>query len=200
MLLLGAGLPVLPGLAGESKSYAERLFNFPKVGALSKSDAAKALQEPARTKGVVFEQEAIDQIYQLTEGYPYFLQEWGYLVWNCAESSPITVQDVNEVQPKVIQRLNDNFFRVRFDRLTPGEKNFLRMMAQLGPGPYRLADVAAQFKVKVSTLSPTRSNLLKKGMIFSPTYGTIAFTVPLFDQFMHRAMPSLPNATNLSED
>ncbi len=192
MLLLGAGLPVLPGLAGDSKSYAERLFNFPDVGALSESDAAKALQEPARAGGVDFEQEALKEIYCLTEGYPYFLQEWGYLVWNSAKSSPITAKDVKAATPKVIERLDGNFFRVRFDRLTPGEKHFLRMIAQLGAGPCKIGDIANQFDVKVSTLSPTRANLLKKGMIFSPSYGNIAFTVPLFDQFMIRAIPDFP--------
>ncbi len=189
MLLLGAGLPVLTGLAGESKSYAERLFNFPKVGALSKSDAIRALQEPARTGGVEFEPEALDEIYRLTEGYPYFLQEWGYLIWNSVESNPITIRDVKECTLKVIGRLDENFFRVRFDRLTPGEKTFLRMMAKLGTGPYKLADIAAEYNVNMSKLSPTRSHLLKKGMIYSPSYGNIAFTVPLFDQFMIRAMP-----------
>ncbi len=192
MLLLGAGLPVLTGLAGDSKSYAERLFNFLKVGALSESDAIKALREPARTGGVEFEQEALNEIYRITEGYPYFLQEWGYLIWNSVESNPITIRDVRDCTSKVIERLDENFFRVRFDRLTPGEKVFLRMMAKLGSGPYKLADIATEFKVNLSKLSPTRSNLLKKGMIYSPTYGNIAFTVPLFDQFMIRAMPDFP--------
>ena len=189
MLLLGAGLPVLLGLAGDSKSYAERLFNFPKVGALSESDAIRALQEPAKAGGVDFQQEALNEIVRLTQGYPYFLQEWGYLVWNSIESSSVTLNDVRDCSPKVIERLDENFFKVRFDRLTPGEKLFLRMMANLGAGPYKLADIASELNASVSSVSPTRSHLIKKGMIYSPAYGNLAFTVPLFDQFMIRAMP-----------
>lgn len=192
MLLLGAGLPALLGLAGDSKSYAERLFNFPKVGALSQLDAIRALQEPAKAGGVDFDQDALDEIVRLTQGYPYFLQEWGYLVWNSIEASPVTINDVRNCTSKVIDRLDENFFRVRFDRLTPGEKVFLRMMAKLGAGPYKLADIAHELDASVSSLSPTRSHLIKKGMIYSPTYGNIAFTVPLFDMFMMRAMPDLP--------
>lgn len=189
MLLLGAGLPVLPGLAGESKSYAERLFNFPNIGELSKIDARKALRDPALAAGVDFDEEALNKIYELTHGYPYFLQEWGYKSWNEAESSPITCEVVTTATAEVIQQLDDNFFKVRFDRLTPAERNFLRMMAELGEGPYKVGDIANELNVKMSTLSPTRANLMKKGMIYSPTYGYIAFTVPLFDQFMKRIVP-----------
>lgn len=190
MLLLGAGLPVLPGLAGDSKSYAERLFNFPHVGALSESDALKALEEPARIQGVVFDQAALKYIYQLTEGYPYFLQEWGYLVWNTAKSSPITKETVDAATPNVVRRLDDNFFRVRFDRLVPSEKNFLRAMAELGSGVQRIGDIAEVLGVKTGSLSKLRAQLMQKGMIYSPSHGDIAFTVPLFDRFMIRAMPS----------
>lgn len=189
MLLLGAGLPVLLGLAGDSKSYAERLFSFPKVGALSVLDSIRALQEPAKAGGIDFDQDALNEIVRLTQGYPYFLQEWGYLIWNTIESSPVTINNVKDCTSKVIERLDENFFKVRFDRLTPGEKVFLRMMAKLGTGPYKLADIANEFNVSLSNLSPTRSHLIKKGMIYSPTYGYIAFTVPLFDEFMIRAMP-----------
>lgn len=189
MLLLGAGLPVLPGLAGDSKSYAERLFNFPDIGALSEIDAARALQEPARAAQVDFDPKALKEIYRLTQGYPYFIQEWGYKTWNIAQSSPITLETVKKATPEVIQQLDNNFFRVRFDRLTPGEKNFLRMMAELGEGPHKMGDVAGRFHVKTSDISFIRANLMKKGMVYSPSYGYIDFTVPLFDQFMKRAIP-----------
>ena len=190
IVLIGAGLPVLAGLAGESKSYAERLFNFPSIGELSKIDAYKALRDPALAAGVEFEEKALKKIYEMTLGYPYFLQEWGYMAWNKASSSPITYAVVDSATKEVIGRLDNNFFRVGFDRLTPGERHFLRMMAELGEGPYKAGDIADKRNVKVSALSATRANLMKKGMIYSPSYGYIAFTVPLFDQFMRRVMPN----------
>ena len=194
VLLLGAGLPILPGLAGEAKSYAERLFNFPNIGALSEEDASIALKEPAHAAGVVFEATALKEIFRLTRGYPYFLQEWGYQSWNLAKSSPITLQTVKEATVAVIPRLDQNFFRVRFDRLTPSEKNFLRAMAEFGPDVQRIGDIADVLNVKATSLSPVRSKLIKKGMIYSPAYGDLAFTVPLFDEFMMRAMPEfIPN-------
>jgi len=189
LVLLGAGLPILPGLAGESKSYAERLFSFPEVGALSEADAAKALSEPAQAAGVVFEVPALAEIFRLTRGYPYFLQEWGYQSWNLAAASPITLGIVQEATARVIPRLDQNFFRVRFDRLTPSEKNFLRAIAHLGPGPQRTGDIAEALHVKISSLGPVRAKLIKKGMIYSPAHGDMAFTVPLFDEFMVRAIP-----------
>ena len=189
LLLLGAGLPFLPGLAGEAKSYAERLFSFPDIGALSQEDSAIALKEPAEDAGVVFGSDALKEIFHLTKGYPYFLQEWGYCAWNLAKSSPITLQTIQEATATVIPHLDQNFFRVRFDRLTPSEKNFLRAMAKLGSGPHRIGDIADVLSFKATSLSPVRAKLIKKGMIFSPTYGDIAFTVPLFDEFMIRAMP-----------
>ncbi len=191
MVLLGAGLPILPGLAGESKSYAERLFSFPDIGALSEPDAIKALQEPTRAVGVDFEKAALKEIFRLTQGYPYFLQEWGYQSWNRAAASPITLQVVQEATATVIQRLDQNFFRVRFDRLTPGEKRFLRAMAGLGAGAHRSGDIADALEVKINSLGPVRANLIQKGMIYSPAHGDMAFTVPLFDEFMLRAMPQL---------
>ena len=189
MVLLGAGLPILPGLAGESKSYAERLFAFPPVGALSKSDAARALNDPIKAVGVEFELAALDEIFRLTQGYPYFLQEWGYQSWNRAVSSPISLAVVKHATETVIQRLDENFFRVRFDRLTPAEKRFLRAMAGLGPGAHRSSDIADALEVKLSSLGPGRAKLIRKGMIYSPAHGDMAFTVPLFDEFMLRAMP-----------
>ncbi|MDR3415263.1 MAG: ATP-binding protein [Nevskia sp.] len=189
MLLVGAGLPILPGLAGESKSYAERLFSFPDIGALEEADAAKALQEPAHAAGVSFDAKALHEIFHLTKGYPYFLQEWGYQAWNLAPSSPITLDVVNSATAIVIRRLDENFFRVRYERLTPSEKNFLRAMAALGPGAQRTGDIADALRVKVNSLGPVRAKLIKKGMIYSPAHGDMAFTVPLFDQFMIRAIP-----------
>lgn len=189
VVLVGAGLPILPALAGESKSYAERLFSFPNVGALSEVDAAKALQEPAQAVGVRFGDTALAEVFAMTKGYPYFVQEWGYQAWNHASRSPITSEDVEEATTTVIRRLDDNFFRVRYDRLTPGEKNFLRAMAKLGPGPHRTADIADTLGVKISALGPVRAKLIQKGMIYSPAHGEMAFTVPLFDEFMKRAIP-----------
>jgi hypothetical protein len=191
MILLGAGLPILPGLAGESKSYAERLFSFPDIGALSESDAIRALQDPTKAVGVDFEPAALVEIFRLTQGYPYFLQEWGYQSWNHAEKSPITLAVVQAATATVIQRLDENFFRVRFDRLPRGEKRFLRAMAGLGSGPRRSSDIADALKVTINGLGPLRSKLIKKGMVYSPAHGDIAFTVPLFDAFMLRAMPNL---------
>lgn len=191
LVLLGAGLPILPGLAGESKSYAERLFNFPNIGALSQEDTAKALQEPALAAGVTFDPSALTEIFHLTKGYPYFLQEWGYVAWNLAASSPITMQIVQDATAKVIPRLDESFFRVRYDRLPPSEKNFLRAMAELGQGAHRTGDIADSLGVKVTSLGPVRAKLINKGMIYSPAHGDMAFTVPLFDDFMIRVMPEL---------
>lgn len=191
VILLGAGLPILPRLAGESKSYAERLFSFPAIGALSEPDAVRALREPTRAVGVEFEGAALKEIFGLTQGYPYFLQEWGYQAWNRAPASPITLQIVQGATPIVIERLDQSFFRVRFDRLVPSEKRFLHAMAGLGPGPYRSGDIANALSVKISSIGPVRSSLIQKGMIYSPAHGDVAFTVPLFDQFMLRAIPNL---------
>ena len=190
VVLAGAGLPILPALAGDAKSYAERLFSFPNVGALSETDAAKALQDPAQAVGVMFEPDALGEVYRLTKGYPYFVQEWGYQAWNHAPSSPITLDTVVAATTTVIRRLDENFFRVRYDRLTPGEKNFLRAMAEVGAGPHRTGDIADALGVKISSLGPVRAKLIKKGMIYSPAHGEIAFTVPLFDEFMVRAIPT----------
>lgn len=191
VVLLGAGLPILPGLAGESKSYAERLFSFPEVGALSAADAAKALREPALAAGVTFEPDALGEVFRLTKGYPYFLQEWGYQAWNQAATPTITLDVVRTATPTVIDRLDRNFFRVRFDRLTPSEKRFLRAMAELGPEPHRTGDIADILHVKVASLGPVRAKLIRKGMVYSPAHGDMAFTVPLFDEFMRRAMPTI---------
>lgn len=189
LVLLAAGLPVLPGMAGESKSYAERLFSFPEIGALSEADAGKALRDPAKDAGIDFDADALQEIYRMTHGYPYFIQEWGYQSWNTAAASPITLKTVDDATPQVIRQLDKNFFRVRFDRLTPGEKNFLRAIAHLGPGNHRTGDIAAALGMSVKGIGPVRAKLIKKGMIYSPAHGDMAFTVPLFDEFMRRVMP-----------
>lgn len=189
LVLLGAGLPILPGLAGESKSYAERLFSFPDIGALAEADAIKALKDPTKAVGVDFEATALKEIFRLTQGHPCFLQEWGYQSWNRAAASPITLQVVRDATATVIQQLDQNFFRVRFDRLTPGEKLFLRAMAGLGAGAQLSSDIAKALGVKPARLSPARAKLIQKGMIYSPDHGDMAFTMPLFDEFMRRAMP-----------
>lgn len=191
LVLVGAGLPILPGLAGESKSYAERLFNFPVIGALSATDAMKALQEPVMREGVEFSEDALRSIVQKTQGYPYFIQEWGYQSWNLAKESPIEESIVSIASQLVGKRLDENFFKVRFDRLTPREKIYLRAMAELGPGPSKTSAIADMLNSKVTALGPVRASLIKKGMVYSPTFGDMAFTVPLFGEFMKRAIPDL---------
>ena len=192
VLVIGAGLPQLVGQMGQSKSYAERLFNFPKVGPLDPSDAKAALNEPANKEGVRFDPAALDEILEVTEGYPYFLQEWGYHSWNSAIQSPIALGDARTATGIATANLDQSFFRVRFDRLTPREKDYLRAMSELGPGPHRSGDIAEKLGVMVETIAPLRSNLIRKGMIFSPQHGDTAFTVPLFDQYMKRVMPNMP--------
>jgi hypothetical protein len=189
VVLVGAGLPQLRGHTGKAKSYAERLFDFPEVGPLKPEDARLALERPANEEGVLFEPAAIAKILHATRGYPYFLQEWGKHVWDVAEESPIQENDVDAASPLTIAELDESFFRVRFDRMTPSEKRYLRAMAELGPGPHRSGDIAAALKRKVTSLGPTRNQLIAKGMIWSPSHGDTAFTVPLFDQFMKRTMP-----------
>lgn len=188
MILIGAGLPLLVGKMGKSKSYAERLFDFPEIGALSYEDACLAINAPAKREGAEFDISALHRIYELTQGYPYFLQEWAYVCWNLAPLPLIHISDVERSISEVIQRLDRSFFRVRFDRLTPREKQYLRAMAELGCGPHRSGDIAGKLGVPSNKLGPCRSNLISKGMVYSPSFGDTAFTVPLFDQYMQRAM------------
>jgi AAA ATPase domain len=189
VLLVGAGLPQLPGLAGDAKSYAERLFDFPQIGSLDDDDARAVLVLPVKQQGVEFTDDALSAILEATRGYPYFLQEWGYHVWNVASSSPISEADVRLAGPEVQQQLDENFFLVRMDRLTPAEREYLRSMAKLGDGPHRSGDIAAELGVKVESVAPRRSGLIRKGMIYSPAHGDTAFTVPLFDEFLRRTAP-----------
>lgn len=192
LMVMGAGLPQLVGLTGRSKSYAERLFDFPEVGPLVSADASEALQEPLKDAGGRFSERALSLIIEQTEGYPYFLQEWGYQAWNISPSLEIDASTAEQACEKAVQRLDESFFRVRFDRLTPREKEYLRAMAEMGPGPHRSGDIAEKLGVAVQTVAPLRSGLIKKGMIYSPAHGDTAFTVPLFDQFMRRVMHSSP--------
>lgn len=186
---IGAGLPQLRGLAGEAKSYAERLFDFPMIGALSDAAAELAIVKPARQQGVEFESDAVRAIISKTRGYPYFLQEWGKQAWDVAQTSPITVRDIRSASKTAVAALDESFFRVRFDRLTPAEKTYLRAMADLGAGPHRSGDIADRLGRSSQSLGPCRSSLIRKGMIWSPNHGDTAFTVPLFDEFMKRIMP-----------
>ncbi len=191
LILVGAGLPQLYGIAGKSKSYSERLFDFPAIGPLNAEDSEIALQEPVKEQKVEFTQEAVSAIFDKTEGYPYFIQEWGYQSWNLAEASPIDSESVQKATSESIKRLDQNFFKVRFDRLTPNEKKYLRALAELDPKDRRSGNVAEKLGVKVQSASPARSSLIKKGMIYSQAHGDTEFTVPLFDQFMKRIMPNL---------
>lgn len=189
VVLVGAGLPQLVGLAGRSKSYAERLFRYPPVGPLSSDDAKEALRDPVIRQDVAFTEEALDELVRVTQGYPYFLQEWGYQAWNLAPATPIDVDIIKRATDVAIKKLDESFFRVRFDRLTPREKDYLRALADLGPGAHRSGDIADRLGVKVQSIAPLRSGLIRKGMIYSPAHGDTAFTVPLFDDFMLRTMP-----------
>jgi hypothetical protein len=189
LVLVGAGLPQIVGLTGKSKSYAERLFDFPAVGQLNEADSASALQSPVRSHQVEFTDPAIQEILRETQGYPYFLQQWGHEAWNIASASPITLENIKEASKLAIANLDQSFFRVRFDRLTPREKEYMRALASLGEGNQRSGDIAAALRVKPQSIAPIRSSIIRKGMIYSPAYGDTAFTVPLFGDFLIRNMP-----------
>ena len=189
LTVIGAGLPQLRGKMGEAKSYAERLFDFPEIGPLNAEDAADAIVKPVQDEGAEIDGDAVALIVTDTKGYPYFLQEWGKHAWDTASRSPITERDVESASAQAIATLDESFFRVRFDRLTPREKQYLRAMAELGPGPHRSGDIAADLGRPVQSVGPIRGGLIAKGMIWSPTHGDTAFTVPLFDEFMRRIMP-----------
>lgn len=189
VVMVGAGLPQVRGRMGQAKSYAERLFEFPAIGPLAPEDAKRAIAKPAKDEGVEIEPPALDAIVSQTQCYPYFLQEWGKHVWDAAERTPITAANVEVASQQAIAALDQSFFSVRFDRLTPAEKRYMRAMAQLGAGPHRSGDIANILNRPVSSLAPTRNQLINKGMIWSPSHGDTAFTVPMFDQFMQRIMP-----------
>ena len=187
--IVGAGLPQLAGRTGEARSYAERLFEFREVGRLDRDAAFDAIAIPAEKQGGRFSDPALEEIFRQTDGYPYFLQEWGYDSWNAAGESPVALEDVRAATPQVLAKLDAGFFRVRYDRCTARERRYLRAMAQLGPGPHRSGDIAEAMGRPVTSVAPLRSALIAKGMIYSPAHGDTAFTVPAFDGFMRRAMP-----------
>lgn len=190
LILIGAGLPQILGLAGNSKSYTERLFRFPHIGALDEADAVAAIVNPARVEGVEFEGDAIASILSFTERYPYFLQQWAYEAWNASPDEIITLETITSATELAIKELDQSFFKVRFDRCTPSERKYMRALAELGSGTHRSGDIAEKLGVKTTSVAPVRSGLILKGMIYSPAHGDTAFTVPLFDQYMRRAMPA----------
>jgi hypothetical protein len=187
--LVAAGLPQIPRLAGEAKSYAERLFKFPSIGKLAAPDATAALVDPAEEREAGYSDEAVHAIVQYTEGYPYFLQEYGKTVWDESEGPTISKSDVIESQSLVEEKLDGSFFRVRADRTTELELSYLRAMAELGADPQRTVDVAKVLRRTSEQLAPVRSRLVEKGLLYTPGYGLAAFTVPQFDRYMTRNHP-----------
>jgi AAA ATPase domain len=186
VLFFGAGLPQVAALSGDAKSYAERLFHYPAVGALGPVDAEAAIRQPIESEGECIDDSAISEILAKTKGYPYFLQEWGYQCWNIAQGPSIKVEDASQAAGEATKRLDDGFFKVRFDRLTPKEREYVIAMAKLGAGPYRSSDVADALKETHQSLGPRRAQIISKGMIYSPSYGDIAFTVPMFNEYLIR--------------
>lgn len=186
VLFFGAGLPQVAALSGEAKSYAERLFTFPTVGALDAEAARNALRRPIMDEGETITEDALGAIIAETRGYPYYLQEWGYQAWNAADQSPIDLEDAKAASRAALTRLDEGFFRVRFERLTPKERDYVIAMARLGTGPYRSADVAEAMGEKITALAPRRASIIAKGMIYSPGHGDIAFTVPMFEDYLAR--------------
>ena len=186
VLFFGAGLPQIAALSGDAKSYAERLFIYPPIDALPPPAAKEAVEQPIREEGESIEPGALEEIVYKTRGYPYFLQEWAFQAWNTATQSPITSADVATAAENAIRRLDDGFFKVRFDRLTPKEREYVVAMAKLGSGPYRSSDVAEVLGEQMTSLGPRRAQIIAKGMIYSPAHGDIAFTVPMFDEYLKR--------------
>ena len=186
VIFFGAGLPQIAALTGDAKSYAERLFSFPPIGPLDIDSARKAIRQPIESEGESISDEALELIARQTEGYPYFLQEWGYQAWNIADASPISVNDVDQASIAALRRLDEGFFRVRFDRLTPKEREYVAAMASLGKGPYRSSEVAEKLGESIQSLGPRRATIISKGMIYSPAHGDIAFTVPMFEDYLRR--------------
>ena len=182
--LLAAGLPQLPRLATEAQSYAERLFRFERIGALDGQAARAALEIPARAQGVSFESDALSLIVERSEGYPYFLQEWGREVWDLTAGPPITVADVERASADVERALDQGFFDVRAARATGNERRFMLAMAALGDGPYRSGEIAKALGLTVQAASVSRDRLIKKGLVYSAERGQIAFTVPHFGRFL----------------
>jgi AAA ATPase domain len=191
LTFVGAGLPQIAELAGDAKSYAERLFTFPEIGSLSIEDARNALIEPAASEGASFDRDAVELAVEITHGYPYFIQELGYQVWEVAEGESITRADVEMAREAYEAKLDSSFFRVRLDRATPLQTAYMRAMAQLGSDPQKAADVARIMGRESTQLGPTRAELIDMGLLYTPEHGYAAFTVPDFDTFMMRAVPEL---------
>jgi AAA ATPase domain len=191
LTLVGAGLPQLLSIAGEAKSYAERLFDYPIVDKLDVNAARDVIRKPAAALGVEFLDEALSEIIMHTHGYPYFLQEWGKHVWDVATTSPITLADVKRASVLTIATLDESFFKVRLERTTPMERRYLRAMAELGAGPHRSGDIAQKLNKPASSLGPARSQLISKGIVWSPSHGDTAFTVPLFHDYLLRKVPQI---------
>ena len=191
ILLAAAGLPQLRVQVAEAKTYAERLFEFREIGALDERASRDALAKPVRARNADITPGALKTIIDETQGYPYFLQEWGKHAWDLAETSPIDAEDTRRASKEVNASLDAGFFRARFDRLTPAQKRYLRAMAELGPGPHRSGEIARVLGRKVTSLGPTRAQLIAKGMVWSAARGDTAFTVPSFDRFMRRIMPGV---------
>lgn len=190
LTVVGAGLPQLLSLAGEAKSYAERLFDYPIIDKLDAAAAEEAIRKPALHLNVDFEPNAVAGIIAHTQGYPYFLQEWGKHAWDLAQASPITAADVERASIITTAALDESFFRVRLERTTPSEKRYLRAMAELGAGPHRSGDIAQHLKKKANSFGPIRSSLISKGIVWSPLHGDTAFTVPLFHEYLLRTVPA----------
>lgn len=186
VLFFGAGLPQVAALSGDAKSYAERLFHYSLVGALEKNDAQSAIRQPLTEEGVRISDEAMAEIISNTRGYPYFLQEWGHQCWNIAQDDRIEFDDAENAAALATKRLDQGFFKVRFDRLTPKEREYVIAMAKLGEGPYRSSDVADALGETPQSLGPRRAQIISKGMVYSPSYGDIAFTVPMFNEYLMR--------------
>jgi hypothetical protein len=189
VLLIGAGLPPLLGHMGNSKSYAERLFDYPRVGPLNRKGVEQAVQGPIEKAHAYIDRRAIDHIYQVSQGYPFFVQQWAHDAWNCAKGSNIDLRAVQNADSEANKNLDEGFFSVRFDRLTVAEKNYLRAMAYFGSESVKSGKIATAMGQSVQSANTIRTGLIKKGMIYSPTYGDTAFTVPMFDQFMRRKIP-----------
>jgi hypothetical protein len=191
VLFFGAGLPQVAALSGEAKSYAERLFHYPEIGPLSEADAKEAIQQPVNEEGAAIDDDALTEIFNKTKGYPYFLQEWGHQSWNLAVGNIITVEDSKQAETTTLKRLDEGFFKVRFDRLTPKEREYVIAMARLGEGPYRSSDVADALNESAQSLGPRRAQIISKGMIYSPSHGDVAFTVPMFNDYLIRNLTHL---------
>lgn len=191
ILFFGAGLPQVAALSGDAKSYAERLFHYPEVGPLPEKDAMAAIRQPISEEGAKIDDDALADILLKAKGYPYFLQEWGHQSWNLAQGDTITLSDIQQAEKITLMRLDQGFFKVRFDRLTPKEREYVIAMAKLGNGPYRSSDIADALGETPQSLGPRRAQIIGKGMIYSPSHGDVAFTVPMFNDYLLRNLANL---------